>query len=48
MRDSEILQAKTAVRLLSGMRDDNQPFPVVRCPNPTYVTVPMEERAEKA
>ncbi|MBI0583604.1 MAG: hypothetical protein ISF22_05185 [Methanomassiliicoccus sp.] len=34
MRDSEILQAKTAVRLLSGLRDEHEAWPSLRYPEP--------------
>jgi hypothetical protein len=47
MRDSEILQAKTAARLLSGMRDEGQSWPIVRCPT-SYENAPAERDAEKA
>ncbi len=48
MRDSEILQVKTAVRLLGGMRDEVESWPSVKCPRPAYELVSEEHEAEKA
>ncbi len=48
MRDSEILQVKTAVRLLGGMREEVETRPSIKCPSPGYGTLPAEQEAEKA
>jgi hypothetical protein len=48
MRDSEILQAKIAAQLLSGMKDDPQSWPAVRCPSAVYEINSSEREAEKA
>jgi hypothetical protein len=48
MRDSEILQAKVAAMLLSGMKDEPKTWPAVRCPNPAYEHNSSEREAEKA
>ena len=34
MRDREILQAKMAVHLLSGRREECESWQSIRCPNP--------------
>jgi hypothetical protein len=47
MRDSEILQAKVAVLLLSGMTDEPRSWPAVRCPK-AYEMNSSEREAEKA
>ncbi len=48
MRDSGILQAKTAVRILSGMKDESDAWPTVRCPSPAFETRKSEGKAETA
>jgi hypothetical protein len=48
MRDSEILQAKVAVLLLSGMKGEPISWPAVRCPSPAYELGSSESEAEKA
>lgn len=48
MRDSEILQVKTAVRLLGGMSDEVETRPSIKCPSPGYGILPAEQEAEKA
>jgi hypothetical protein len=48
MRDSEILQVKTAVRLLGGMRDEIEGRPTIKCSSPGYEVLPAEQEPEKA
>jgi hypothetical protein len=48
MRDAEILQVKTVVRLLGGMRDEVETRPIIKCPSAGYGILPAEREAEKA
>ncbi|MDW5563306.1 MAG: hypothetical protein SA339_08780 [Methanomassiliicoccus sp.] len=48
MRDSEILQAKTAARLLSGLQGEKDAIPSLKYPEPVPSSVNLAPKAPGA